>query len=323
VSPDPTAALGPRDRERLGKVLELLAAERASVSSVVDERAWKVHVADSLTGLEVPELVAAGRVADVGAGAGFPGLALAVALPDAQIDLIESIGRKCAFMTNAAAAAAIPNATVLNTRSEDWAAAAGRAAYDVVTARAVGRLSTLAELASPLLKPNGVLIAWKGKRDEEEEAQLTNAAEPLAMTPEQILLVRSSWPAIADEADALTRHFYAHLFDIDESAARLFSGVDMTAQRKKLAQALAVVVHALDDVDCLLPPLAALAKRHTGYGVEDRHFDSVGDALLWAMTDVLGDAFTPDLRDAWAQAYAMVSSVMRRPFARDDVAVAS
>jgi hemoglobin-like flavoprotein len=143
------------------------------------------------------------------------------------------------------------------------------------------------------------------------------------MTPEQILLVRSSWPAIADDADGLTRHFYAHLFDIDESAARLFSGVDMTTQRKKLAQALAVVVHALDDVDCLLPPLAALAKRHTGYGVEDRHFDSVGDALLWAMTDVLGDAFTPDLRDAWAQAYAMVSSVMRRPFARDDVAVAS
>lgn len=143
------------------------------------------------------------------------------------------------------------------------------------------------------------------------------------MTPDQILLVRSSWPAIADEADALTKHFYAHLFDIDESAARLFAGVDMTVQRKKLAQALAVVVHALDDVDCLLPPLAALAKRHMTYGVEDRHFDSVGDALLWAMTDVLGDGFTPDLRDAWAQAYAMVSSVMRRPFARDEVAAAS
>ena len=54
VSPDPTAALDPAGREALGKVLELLAEERASVSSVVDERAWKVHVADSLTGLEVP-----------------------------------------------------------------------------------------------------------------------------------------------------------------------------------------------------------------------------------------------------------------------------
>ena len=65
----------------------------------------------------------------------------------------------------------------------------GREAYDAVTARAVGRLSTLAELASPLLKPNGVLVAWKGKRDEDEERQLANAAEDLAMTPEQILNV--------------------------------------------------------------------------------------------------------------------------------------
>jgi len=191
VSPDPTAVLDPAGREALGKVLELLAQERASVSSVVDERAWRVHVADSLTGLEVEELAQAGRIADVGAGAGFPGLALAVALPDAQVDLIESVTRKCAFMRRAIAAAGIANASVLDTRSEDLASAEGREAYDVVTARAVGRLSTLAELASPLLKPNGALIAWKGKRDEEEERQLANASEPLAMTPRQILDVGS------------------------------------------------------------------------------------------------------------------------------------
>ena len=187
MSPDPTAVLDARGRERLGRVLELLAEERASVSSVVDERAWKVHVADSLTGLEVAELKDAGRIADVGAGAGFPGLALAVALPDAQVDLVESIGRKCAFMQRAIDEAEIPNASVLNTRSEDLASGEGRESYDVVTARAVGRLSTLAELASPLLKPNGVLIAWKGKRDEEEEGQLASASESLAMRPEQIL----------------------------------------------------------------------------------------------------------------------------------------
>jgi 16S rRNA (guanine527-N7)-methyltransferase len=187
VSPDPTAALDPAAREALGKVLGLLASERASVSSVVDERAWRVHVADSLTGLEVEGLRGAGRIADVGAGAGFPGLALAVALPDAQVDLIESVSRKCEFMRRAIAAASIANATVLDTRSEDWASSDGREGYDVVTARAVGRLSTLAELASPLLKPNGVLIAWKGKRDEEEESQLERASESLAMTPEQIL----------------------------------------------------------------------------------------------------------------------------------------
>lgn len=187
MSPDPTAVLDARGREQLGTILELLAEERASVSSVVDERAWKVHVADSLTGLEVPELRAATRIADVGAGAGFPGLALAVALPDARVDLIESVSRKCLFMQRAIDAAGIPNATVLDTRSEDLASGDGRESYDIVTARAVGRLSTLAELASPLLKPNGVLIAWKGKRDGAEESQLANAAEALAMRPEQIL----------------------------------------------------------------------------------------------------------------------------------------
>ena len=180
-------ALGGAQREALETVLALLAEERASVSSVVDRRAWKVHVEDSLTGLEVPALRDGGRIADVGAGAGFPGLVLAVAMPDAQIDLIESVGRKCEFMSRAIEAAVIPNATVLNTRSEEWAGAGGREAYDVVTARAVARLSTLAELASPLLKPTGTLVAWKGKRDEDEEQQLARASESLAMSPQQIL----------------------------------------------------------------------------------------------------------------------------------------
>ncbi len=187
MSPDPAERLDARGREKLQTVLALLAEERASVSSVVDERAWQVHVVDSLTGLEVAALGEARRIADIGAGAGFPGLVLAVALPRAEVDLIESVGRKCEFMRRAINAAGIPNATVLNSRSEDRAAGEGREAYDAVTARAVGRLSTLAELASPLLKPNGVLVAWKGKRESGEEEQLANASEALAMAPEQIL----------------------------------------------------------------------------------------------------------------------------------------
>ncbi len=200
MSDDP-AALDPAARAALETVLELLARERASVSSVVDERAWRVHVADSLTGLEVEELRSARRIGDIGSGAGFPGLALAVALPGAQVDLIESVGRKCEFMTRAIEAGGIANATVLNLRSEDWAGADGREAYDVVTARAVGRLSTLAELASPLLKPNGVLVAWKGKRDPGEEEQLQRAAESLAMHPEQIL-------DVGDRAGSQHRHLH-------------------------------------------------------------------------------------------------------------------
>jgi 16S rRNA (guanine527-N7)-methyltransferase len=183
--------LDPAQRRALETVLALLAEERASVSSVTDERAWQVHVEDSLTGLDVAELREAARIADVGAGAGFPGLVLAVALPDAEVDLIESVGRKTAFIARAAETAGIPNALAITARSEDVARTeppeGSRDAYDAVTARAVARLSTLAELASPLLKEGGVLVAWKGKRDEEEEAQLARAAESLAMTPESIL----------------------------------------------------------------------------------------------------------------------------------------
>jgi 16S rRNA (guanine527-N7)-methyltransferase len=201
VTGDPTPALDATARAKLETVLALLAEERASVSSVVDKRAWQVHVADSLTGLEVEELREAGRIADIGAGAGFPGLVLAVALPGAQVDLIESVGRKCEFMRRAIEAAEIGNANVLNIRSEDLAGAEGREAYDAVTARAVGRLSTLAELASPLLKPNGVLVAWKGKRDEDEEQQLQNASDALAMSPEQVI-------DVGDRAGSEHRHLH-------------------------------------------------------------------------------------------------------------------
>jgi 16S rRNA (guanine527-N7)-methyltransferase len=190
VSPDPTAQLDSAARAALETVLRLLAEERASVSSVTEPgRAWKVHVADSLTGLEIPDLRNAPRIADIGSGAGFPGLVLAVALPSSQVDLVESVGRKCEFIRRAIDAAGIANAHVLNARSEELAKGEGREAYAAVTARAVGRLSTLAELASPLLEENGVLVAWKGKRDPEEEAQLARAVEALAMRPERILHV--------------------------------------------------------------------------------------------------------------------------------------
>ena len=139
------------------------------------------------------------------------------------------------------------------------------------------------------------------------------------MTPEQISIVRSSWPVIAENVDTVTTDFYAHLFEIDTSAARLFAGVDMAGQRAKLAQSLAVIVKALDDADRLLPPLAALAKRHTHYGVEPHHFDSVGEALLHALAITLGAAFTPALRRAWTDAYALVASVMQRALARAGV----
>lgn len=202
MSQDPTASLDSRQRQALETVLELLREERASVSSVTDpQQAWKVHVADSLTGLDVEGLGKAEKIADIGSGAGFPGLPLAVALPHSQIDLIESVGRKCEFVQRAIEAAGIANANVINARSEEVAAGDRRDSYDAVTARAVGRLSTLAELASPLLRDGGVLVAWKGKRDPDEEQQLERAADQLAMHPEQIL-------DVGDRAGSKHRHLH-------------------------------------------------------------------------------------------------------------------
>jgi 16S rRNA (guanine527-N7)-methyltransferase len=188
--PLPGRPLSEAQRATITLVLNLLEVERASVSSITDpKRAWRVHVADSLTGLEFEQLATAPRIADIGSGAGFPGLVLAVALPGAKVDLIESIGRKCEFIQRAISEAGIANARVVNARSEELAEGDGREAYTAVTARAVGRLSTLAELASPLLIDGGVLVAWKGRRDPDEETQLTDAAQELAMQPEQTLHV--------------------------------------------------------------------------------------------------------------------------------------
>jgi 16S rRNA (guanine527-N7)-methyltransferase len=174
----------------LDALLEMLAEPRAPVSASSVRRADEVHIADSLSGLEIEPLRSASRVADLGSGAGLPGLVLAACLPEAHFDLIESSGRKCEFLREAIGRVGLANATAVPERSEDWAAADGREAYDAVTARAVGRLAVLAELASPLLRGGGILVAWKGARSAEEEAELSRAAASLAMEPVEVRTVR-------------------------------------------------------------------------------------------------------------------------------------
>ncbi len=174
--------------ERLDRLQELLREDpRAPISKRSRAHTREVHIADSLTGLELDELRTAGRIGDLGSGAGLPGLVLAIALPAAHVDLIEASSRKCAFLRIAverlalAAPAEAPGAAVVCERAEQWAAGAGREAYDAITARALGRLASLAELASPLLREDGVLVAWKGRRDADEEAELDRALSKLAM----------------------------------------------------------------------------------------------------------------------------------------------
>ena len=183
-------------RETLRRLLDALAAEPDPHTTVSDpQAALEVHVADSLSGLEVPELGRARRIADLGAGAGFPGLVLAIALPRAQVDLIESAGRKTAVIDRLIQAAELDNARSITTRVEDFArlptaAGGGRGAYDVVTARAVGPLAVLVEYAAPLLRDGGLLVAWKGARDVSEEASGAAAAEKVGLAVEEVLPVQ-------------------------------------------------------------------------------------------------------------------------------------
>lgn len=147
------------------------------------------HLADSLTGLEVEALAGADRIADLGAGAGFPGLALAVARPETRVDLIESTARKCEVIDRLARAAGIANARTIPQRAEDWAAGEGREAYGAVTARALAPLAVIAEYAAPLMREGGVLVAWKGSRDSDEEQRGAAAAEQLGLTQPDVLRV--------------------------------------------------------------------------------------------------------------------------------------
>jgi 16S rRNA (guanine527-N7)-methyltransferase len=190
---------GPLSRGRaraFAPLLAALAAEPDPHTAVSDpEAALEVHVADSLSGLEVPELSSARRIADIGAGAGFPGLVVALAIPQAQVDLIESAGRKTAVIDRLIQAAELPNARSITARVEDYARVppalgGGGEAYDAVTARAVGPLAVLVEYAAPLLRSEGVLVAWKGARDASEEAAGAAAAREVGMAMREVLAVK-------------------------------------------------------------------------------------------------------------------------------------
>jgi 16S rRNA (guanine527-N7)-methyltransferase len=128
-------------------------------------------------------------IADIGAGAGFPGLPLAIALPRAGVDLIESAGRKTAVIERLAAAAGLSNARAVHARAEDWASGKGRDAYDVVTARAVAPLAILLEYAAPLLRSGGTFVAWKGAVDSAEQRAAGAAASELGLEATQIVPV--------------------------------------------------------------------------------------------------------------------------------------
>jgi 16S rRNA (guanine527-N7)-methyltransferase len=170
--------------DRLAALLALVAAEPAAITTVRDPaEGVDAHVADSLVALDLPAVRAARRVADLGSGGGFPGLALAMALPAAHVALVESVGRKCAFLAGAVRELGVGNVEVVAGRAEAWPEGIG--AHDLVVARALAPLPVLVEYAAPLLELGGALVAWKGRREPAEEADGAAAAEAVGMsTPE-------------------------------------------------------------------------------------------------------------------------------------------
>jgi 16S rRNA (guanine527-N7)-methyltransferase len=174
----------------LEALLAALAAEPDPPTTVRDPRdAVPAHVADSLAGMAVPELRSATRLADLGSGAGFPGLVLALALPDARVDLVESARRKCAVIERLRVACRADSARVVPLRVEEWAAAEGHEAYEAATARALASLPVLCEYAAPLLRVGGVLVAWRGARVDEEETAGDRAAASLGLSAGRVLRV--------------------------------------------------------------------------------------------------------------------------------------
>ena len=195
-------ALEPRAVEAISRLLTLVATDPTAPTTVRQLReAVDVHVADSLSGLEVPAVRAAERIADLGAGAGFPGLVLAAALPAADVALVESVGKKCTFMARAIDAIGATNAEVVCERAEEWHDGLGT--QDVITVRAVAPLSVLAEYAAPLLRLGGTLVGWKAARDPTEEDAAARAAEELGLGPAEIVPV-TPWPGVTE------RHLYLY-----------------------------------------------------------------------------------------------------------------
>lgn len=186
----------------LDALLAKLATDPSAPTKLTEPAvAVDAHVADALVALELDGVRGASRIADLGSGAGFPGLVLAAALPTAQISLVESSTKKCAFLTRAAEVMGLANVTAVASRAESWAEGIGTC--DLVTARAVAPLNVLVEYAAPLLADGGLLVAWKGRRNAGEEADGDAGAAATGLTAGEVRAVR---PWVGAE------HLHLHLY---------------------------------------------------------------------------------------------------------------
>jgi hemoglobin-like flavoprotein len=129
------------------------------------------------------------------------------------------------------------------------------------------------------------------------------------MTPQQISLVKNSWQKISPIADTAATLFYQRLFELDPQLQSLFKH-DMQDQGRKLMNTITFAVNALDNLNLLVPAVEDLGRRHVAYGVADKDYDTVAQALLWTLQKGLGDAFTPATKQAWTETYTLLAQTM-------------
>ena len=129
------------------------------------------------------------------------------------------------------------------------------------------------------------------------------------MNAEQVKLVQESFSRVVPISETAAVIFYDHLFEVAPAVKAMFPA-DMTEQRQKLMATLAVVVNGLGNLESILPAASALAKRHVSYGARAEHYPVVGGALLWTLEKGLGEAWTPEVADAWTAAYGTLSGYM-------------
>jgi 16S rRNA (guanine527-N7)-methyltransferase len=219
--PDPDPAVlaqvfAPGRLDVLQRYAALLASEgvlRGLIGPREVSRLWDRHVVNC--GLLAPLVPEGARVADLGSGAGLPGLVLALARPDLEVTLIEPMARRAAFLEEACEALGADHVTVVRARAEEWA---GRAQFDVVTARAVAPMPRLLTWAMPLVAPGGCLLAMKGSTAAEEiadaraelarwhaQADVVRCAVPGASPTHVVRVVPSDDPGIGWQATATAR----------------------------------------------------------------------------------------------------------------------
>jgi hemoglobin-like flavoprotein len=135
------------------------------------------------------------------------------------------------------------------------------------------------------------------------------------MTARQIQLVQSTWEQVVPIADQAAALFYKRLFELDPELKPMFKS-DITEQGKKLMQMITMSVRGLNDLPKQVTVVEDLGRRHVGYGVRNRDYDTVGTSLLWTLEQGLGSAFTPEVKDAWTLTYQTLASVMQKAAAR-------